>query len=107
MPEVAGKVDEVGDGDHSVVVQITFLPAAGFVEVGGEVDEVGDADRAVEIHIADGRVEDEHFVAGEIVFAEEGAVPRAAGGFVADDAEAGVADTGGGDQGFAGAESLA
>jgi len=54
--KVGGQIDEVGDADGAVVIQITFLPgdggAAG-IEIRSQVDEVGDADRAVEVQIAD------------------------------------------------------
>ena len=50
--EVGGEVDEVGDGDGRVVVEIAVGPGdlrTGFVEVRPKLDEVGDGDLAVEV----------------------------------------------------------
>ena len=55
---MGGELDEVGDGDSVVVIDVAFLPGdvrAGRVEVGGEVDEVADGDDAVKIEIANSR----------------------------------------------------
>jgi len=60
--EVAGEVNEVGDGDRAVVIQIAILPGAGAIEVSGEVNEIGDGDGAVEVEIADARQTDQQTV---------------------------------------------
>ena len=57
--EVACEVDEVGDGDLTIEIQIAFAPAAGGVEVGGEVDVVRDGDGFVEVEVAQDGVADE------------------------------------------------
>src|SRR4051812_5839023 len=54
--EVGREVDEIGNGDRSVVIHVAFLPGGvgpRFAEMGCEVDEVRDGDGAVEIQIAD------------------------------------------------------
>ena len=47
--EIGGKIDEVGDGHHAIVIQITVaVGGRGFVQVGSEGDEIGDGGSARE-----------------------------------------------------------
>ena len=50
LVEVGGEVDEIGDGNGVVVVDVAVgVGRGGLVEVGGEGDEVGDRYRAIVI----------------------------------------------------------
>src|SRR5882672_2031076 len=58
--EVGREVDEIGDGDAAVVINIALLPGGiRRAEMGCQLDEVGDGDDAVEIQIADAGGTDE------------------------------------------------
>jgi len=59
LPEVSGQVDEVGNGDNLIVVDIALTPAAALIEVRGKVDEVADADGLVKVEIANDGVGDD------------------------------------------------
>lgn len=57
---MGGEIDEVGDGDLAVEIQVAlFNVGGGLAEVGAELNEVGDGDGAIEVQVADEGVADE------------------------------------------------
>src|SRR5437867_1006838 len=53
LVEVRGQVDEVGDGNFAVVIDVAVgVGCVGFAEVGGEGDEIGNCDLTVAIQVA-------------------------------------------------------
>ena len=72
LVEIRGQIDEVGDGDLAVVIEIAFgIGGVGFADVRGEGDEIGDGDSPIAIQVAFERKEIEfeigsHGIAGRV-----------------------------------------